>query len=259
VRALAWAAVGAGAAFVIGRLTPPFGTRPNYRARPVALAGPACVALLLAGGVAVRAFATGRTARSGVVAFGAVLLAGGVGIYDDLHGDAQAKGLAGHLRALRRGRVTSGAVKMAFIGLAGVLAGLLLDGPHPRALADVVLVAGTANLLNLFDLRPGRALKVAALAALPLAGGPLGGLVCGVAAGLLPDDLRERRMLGDGGANALGAALGVALAARLRTPIAVVVAAVVVALTLASERVSFSRVVDAVAPLRWADRLGRRA
>jgi hypothetical protein len=257
--AAAWVAGGAVASFAVGRAGPSFGARPNYRARPVSLAGPVVVAVLALGGVLVRALASGRAARAGVVAVGAVLLAGGVGVYDDLRGDAQAKGLAGHLRALRRGRVTSGAVKLAFLGVAGVLAGLLLDGPHPRAAVDAVLVAGTANLLNLFDLRPGRASKVAALAALPVAGTPLGALVLGAALGLLPDDLGERRMLGDGGANALGAALGVAVAAAARPLAAAGVAAAVVALTLASERVSFSRVIDAVAPLRWADRLGRRA
>ena len=35
--------------------------------------------------------------------------------------------------------------------------------------------------------------------------------------------------------------------------------AVLVLTNLASERVSFSRVIDATAPLRWFDRLGRRA
>jgi UDP-GlcNAc:undecaprenyl-phosphate GlcNAc-1-phosphate transferase len=250
--ALGWAAGGAVAAFALGRVAPPFGARSNYRARPVSLAGPACVAALVLG-----AALAGGPAHA--AAFVAVLLAGGAGCYDDLRGTPDAKGLAGHLGALLRGNVTTGAVKVLLVGLAGLAAGLLLDGARPRALVTAVLVAGTANLLNLFDLRPGRALKVALLALLPVAGTAFGAWVLGTTFGLLPDDLGERRMLGDGGANALGAAAGVALAARLRTPAVVVVAAVVVALTLASERVSFSRVIDAVAPLRWADRLGRRA
>jgi UDP-N-acetylmuramyl pentapeptide phosphotransferase/UDP-N-acetylglucosamine-1-phosphate transferase len=251
---------GAGAAFALGRAAPPFGPRANYRSRTVSLAGPACVAALVLG-----ALLAGGPAR--LAALVAVLVAGGAGVYDDLRGTPEAKGLAGHLGALLRGRVTTGAVKVLLVGLAGLVAGLLLDGARPRALLTAVLVAGTANLLNLFDLRPGRALKVALLAALPVAlpvalpaaGTAFGAWVAGAAAGLLPDDLGERRMLGDGGANALGAALGVALAARLRTPAVVAVAMVVVVLTLASERVSFSRAIDAVAPLRWADRLGRRA
>jgi hypothetical protein len=240
----------AGCAFVAGRVAPAFGAAANYRGRPVSLAGPAAVLVLLLGAVLVGE-------RAAVVA---VLLAGGAGLYDDLRGGADAKGLAGHLGALLRGRVTTGAVKVLLVGLAGLAAGLVLDGARPRALLSAVLVAGTANLLNLFDLRPGRALKVALLGALPVIGAPLAAWVAGAAAGLLADDLDERRMLGDGGANALGAALGVALAAAVR-PLALagLVAAFVVALTLASERISFSRVIDGTAALRWVDRLGRRA
>jgi hypothetical protein len=56
---------------------------------------------------------------------------------------------------------------------------------------DGALVAVAANLLNLFDLRPGRALKVGLLAAAAVdAPGP-----AGAALALLPGDLRERTML----------------------------------------------------------------
>jgi hypothetical protein len=223
--------------------------RSNFRGRTVSLvAGPAAVAVLAVAGLAVRSVALAA----------AVLLAGCAGAYDDLRGDASAKGLAGHLGALARGRLTSGAVKVAVVGLAGLVAGLVLDGARPRALLDAVVVAGTANVLNLLDLRPGRAAKVAVLAAVPLLTAAAS-VVAGTAAGLLPGDLRERTMLGDAGANALGAGLGVALADRLPLAGAAVAAAVVVGLTLASEAVSFSRVIDAVRPLRWADRLGRAA
>jgi hypothetical protein len=217
--------------------------RSNFRGRSVSLwGGFVLVLVLLLGGAVLGAWAL-------VVA---VALAGGVGAYDDLLGDPAAKGLAGHLRALLRGRVTSGLVKLVVVGLAGLAAAALLDGV---LLLDAVVVAGCANLLNLFDLRPGRALKVALLVTLPLAAWH----VAGACAGLLPHDLRERTMLGDTGANALGAAVGVVVASRLSSAWTAVAAAVVVALTLLSERVSFSRVIDAVAPLRWADRLGRAA
>ena len=223
--------------------------RANYRGELVALtAGPAAIVVLSLLGLVLPAVALGVAAA----------LAGAAGLYDDLRGDPSAKGLAGHLGALRRGRVTSGVVKVAVVGAAAVAAALLLHGLTARAALGAVLVAGIANLVNLFDLRPGRALKVVLLLTLPLVT-PAAYAVAGTAAGLLPYDLRERTMLGDAGANALGAAAGVALAARLPVAAAAVAAAVVVALTLASERVSFSRVIDGVPPLRWADRLGRPA
>jgi hypothetical protein len=65
-------------------------------------------------------------------------------------------------------------------------------------------------------------------------------------------------MLGDSGANALGALLGLRLAAiRGRAPRAGLLAGVV-ALTLASEKVSFTQVIEATPGLRELDRLGRR-
>jgi UDP-N-acetylmuramyl pentapeptide phosphotransferase/UDP-N-acetylglucosamine-1-phosphate transferase len=76
--------------------------------------------------------------------------------------------------------------------------------------------------------------------------------------GLLPLDLRERLMLGDGGANALGAVVGVAAVSALGPAPRLAVLVVVVALTVTSEYVSFSRVIERTPPLRWLDALGRR-
>jgi hypothetical protein len=64
-------------------------------------------------------------------------------------------------------------------------------------------------------------------------------------------------MLGDAGVNLLGAVVGVAAVASLSNPVLVACAAVLLALNLASEFVSFSKVIDATPPLRWFDRLGR--
>lgn len=138
-------------------------------------------------------------------------------------------------------------------------------------LADAALTAGCANLANLLDVRPGRALKVVLPAAtlLSLASGTAGdaraatGPQLGRAALLpalaaLPMDLREHGMLGDAGANLLGAAVGTAAARSTSIPARVGLLAVVVALNLVSEKVSFSAVIDRTPVLRFLDRLGRR-
>lgn len=242
----AYAVACAVAAFVLGGLAPRVLPRPNYRGASVSLVGgPVCVLVLLGG----------LGAAGEWPAFVAVALCGAVGLYDDLRGSPDARGLRGHLGALRRGRVTSGALKVLVVGVAGVVAAVWLHGVSARAAVSAVVVAGTANLLNLLDLRPGRALKVALVLG-RVAGG---WVVAGTALGLLTWDLRERVMLGDGGANAAGAAVGVAVAAGAPFAVVCVVAAVVVALTLASERVSFSEVIERTPPLRWADRFGRVA
>ncbi|MCF0097479.1 hypothetical protein B0E54_06355 [Micromonospora sp. MH99] len=124
------------------------------------------------------------------------------------------------------------------------------------------VIAGTANLLNLLDLRPGRAIKSGLLLGVPLAGGPHGGIAAGAAgaaAGLLRDDLSEDVMLGDSGANALGALLGVALAARSGPLGRAGLLAVLAGLTAASEKVSFTAVIQRTPGLRQFDALGRRA
>jgi UDP-N-acetylmuramyl pentapeptide phosphotransferase/UDP-N-acetylglucosamine-1-phosphate transferase len=137
------------------------------------------------------------------------------------------------------------------------------DGRVVQLLADAALVALAANLGNLFDRAPGRTLKVTvvAFAGLLLAVGlepRLGGVATTVGAGLalLVPDLRERVMLGDTGANALGAALGFGAVLTLDAGGRIGVLVVVLALNAASEVVSFSRVIDRVAPLRGIDRLG---
>jgi len=71
---------------------------------------------------------------------------------------------------------------------------------------------------NLLDRAPGRTIKFGLVAYVPIAlaigGAPIGiaiAPVMGAAFGLLGDDLRERVMLGDTGANVIGAVLGLAV------------------------------------------------
>jgi uncharacterized membrane protein len=88
-------------------------------------------------------------------------------------------------------------------------------------------------------------------------GGAWSAGLAGAALAALPFDLREQGMLGDAGANALGAVVGTMV---LAGPMWLVWAAagVLLALQLASERVSFTRVIESNRVLRAADRLGRR-
>jgi len=220
-------------------------TRTNHRGRSVSLLSGPSLALA----------ATAASALPLGAALAAGAGAGLVGAYDDAMGGPGAKGFRGHLAALRRGELTTGAVKIGGIAVAGLASA---SGLRPRAATDVLLggavIAGSANLLNLLDLRPGRALKVGGLAALAL--GQPG--VAAASAVLLPGDLGERTMLGDAGANALGAILGAALVQRLPGRASRCAAlGVLGALTAASEVVSFTQVIDATPPLRWLDRLGR--
>jgi hypothetical protein len=265
------AAATARAAYAALNQHPPGGratwARTNHRGEPVTLLeGPAAAAAaaavtLIEPGLSARSRAGLALAGAGAAAFGG---------YDDLKGSGARRGFRGHLGALARGEVTSGAIKLAGIGATGLAAGALVGGGeragHGSAVDVVInagLTAGGANLLNLFDLRPGRAIKVALAAgtALGLSSGPAGlaaAAPVGAALAVLPEDLGERAMLGDAGANALGGMLGAAAAATLPRPARVAVLAAIVGLTATSEVVSFTRVIERTPVLHWLDMLGRR-
>lgn len=237
--------------------TGPEWTRANYRGRSVSLLlGPAVAAGTVGGlGLGV----PGRR-RGAMLAVGSAAL---VGAYDDHYGDSHARGFRGHLGALTSGRLTTGMVKLVATAGAAAVAARLDRRPVVDIAVDTALVAGSANLINLFDLRPGRAAKATLLAATLLrrtgTGAPssAAGVAAGAALAALPVDLREQAMLGDCGAAALGATLGASATMRRSRLARLAIAAAVVGLNLASERVSFTAVIDRQPLLRAIDRAGR--
>ncbi|MGA8980606.1 MAG: hypothetical protein WB473_15965 [Pedococcus sp.] len=224
------------------------------------------------------AYAVGAACAAGLAGAGpgpvlAATAAAGFGALDDLAGDSSSKGLKGHLGALARGEVTTGAVKILGLGLTGLATAALVDGRTrghdpggaPTLLDTVVggaVVAGSANLLNLLDLRPGRALKVAVVWGVLAASRPpsaaAGAAAAGAGLGLLRPDLHGRAMLGDTGANSAGAVLGVALVQATGRRGRLLSLTLLSALTLASEKVSFTKVIESTPVLRDLDALGRR-
>jgi UDP-GlcNAc:undecaprenyl-phosphate/decaprenyl-phosphate GlcNAc-1-phosphate transferase len=251
----------------------PFLERENYRGHVVSTAAgvvvPLALVLVEAGRAVAGAAGVGRPA--GVTpARGLLVLAAAsfaiLGLLDDLVGSGDARGFRGHLVELVRGHLTTGGLKL----LGGAAAGLLLAGPvdgraPARLVADAALIALSANLANQLDRRPGRVLKSSALAFAALALATRAthtlvdvALVVGAALTLLRDDLGERLMIGDAGANPVGACLGLGLVLTVSFPARVVALAVVGGLNLVGEVSSFTRLIDALPPLRAIDRAGRR-
>jgi UDP-N-acetylmuramyl pentapeptide phosphotransferase/UDP-N-acetylglucosamine-1-phosphate transferase len=247
--------------------------RPNYRGRSVpTVAGlliPVAVLVVEAIRVVAASLSVGPdldpaepwllvlVATSGFAVLGAI---------DDLVGTADQRGFRGHLAALLRGRPTTGVLKLVggscvALAVVGPVAG---DSPA-NLLADAALVALAANLGNLLDRAPGRAIKVStltfgilvAVVGLEPALAPVA-VVVGAGLGLLLDDLHEHLMLGDAGSNVLGAVLGLGVVLSVGPTARDVVLGALIALNAAGEVVSFSRVIEAVPPLRALDRAGRR-
>jgi hypothetical protein len=161
-----------------------------------------------------------------------------IGLADDLW-SGEERGIRAHLAA----GGTTGVLKLVGIPLVALL--------RTRSLSGALLVAGSANVLNQLDTKPGRALKAYVLAAFAL-DAPLG-----LAVLLLPYDLRERVMLGDAGSNALGALLGFKSVDRFRGWGRLAAVAGVVALNLVGERRSFGELIERTPGLSQLDRLGR--
>lgn len=248
--------------------------RENYAGRPVpvvlgqVLVSSANSALLLALGLALLAGPVPAWPVPAVLCVGTYLLLF-VGGLDDRspHG---ARGLIAHLRELARGHATTGIWKLAAgVGLSIVLAAQL-GGGFGRVLLSVVVIALSINVTNAMDVRPGRALKWAGLFLLPVSFFALSsslevGLSLAYVAyiwagvGLLHFDLGERGMLGDAGSNPLGLVLGTSLAGFLPLWGLVVTLSILLGLQLAAETVTISRLIEAVPPLRWFDRLGQRS
>jgi hypothetical protein len=225
-----------------------------------------------------------------------------LGFMDDLFGTHDDKGFHGHLSALSSGRLTTGGLKALGIGaISAVYAWHIAQGRSAAAsgwmetvgtwLLATLVIALSANFINLMDLRPGRALKVYSL--LIVIAAPLFAVDAsrafsvyasslaelGVAPWLSVDtllaallmvlvllgpvaavwrfDLGEEGMLGDAGSNVMGAIVGYLLASALPLEWMAAAAAALLALNVLSERVSYSAVIERVAPLRALDRLGR--
>ena len=240
-----------------------------------------------------------------------------LGLLDDLYGTGQSKGFRGHLRALKKGQVTTGFIKLFGISLVSFVWALfevgqsaitssssLIEGRYPfLALASsrvtlasiaVALIAGaaialTSNFMNLMDLRPGRAIKgylalvmvwgllwsgIGSYAEVSRSAMDLPGLffdsVTAVTTFLysilfvlapmllvLPFDLREKAMLGDGGANAAGFVAGALIVTTLPIWALVAYLLLIFALNIASEKISYSKAIERNSLLRRIDNIGR--
>ena len=200
--------------------------------------------------------------RWAVYVLGVALL----GLIDDALGvgESAPRGWRGHARAIASGRFSTGAIKaVGALALAAYATSGLGDRDFAYV-ADLALLLLTTNLFNLLDLRPGRVEKVlAALVAALCIGAwtaePLEvlGIFIGPVLVVAAYTLRERAMLGDTGANLVGALAGVSLLLTLGETGRYVALGVVAALNIYGEFRSISRTIEGVPLLRSLDSLGR--
>lgn len=243
--------------------------RTNYRGRAVpAVLGEAVAmgSLVSLGAMALFGAAGWEDAPGTRVSIAAgllVVMMFAAGSWDDHRGDERPRGFKGHLGALKTGVITGGLVKLIAGGLAGLSAGAVLGAGLIGSIEVGLLVALTANLINLLDRAPGRSAKFFLAVALPvtlLAPDQWAGIAGGASGALgavLASDLREKGMLGDSGANPLGAILGLGLAIALPQWGRWLAIGLLLGLNAASERWSFSKVIANTPVLRAFDEFGR--
>jgi UDP-GlcNAc:undecaprenyl-phosphate GlcNAc-1-phosphate transferase len=195
-----------------------------------------------------------------------------LGLIDDTLGEGRSdeagrppqRGWRGHGAAVLRGELSTGALKAAgSLGLALFAMDSLGLSDGRWLLAAAVLVLAT-NAFNLLDLRPGRSTKVFVLLGIGLTIGsaevrPLWSLGLFAAPALVAGfyDLRERAMLGDTGANLLGALAGLWLVLTLSGTGQLIALALLAAITLYGELRSISELVERIPGLRELDSWGR--
>lgn len=193
-----------------------------------------------------------------------ILGIGIIGLVDDLLGDKNAKGFKGHVRALLGGKLTTGGLKaISGFGIAFLIALSISSGFAEIAL-NTFLIALFTNIVNLFDLRPGRACKafiglMAAVLAFQKVSdyNIMAAALLGVVAGYMRNDLKAKAMLGDVGSNSLGMSLGILCAVSCGTGVKAVFLAVLVALHVVSEFYSFTKIIENNRVLKFIDQLGR--
>lgn len=209
-----------------------------------------------------------------------LLLVFGIGFFgllDDLMGDRSARGFKGHFQQLFKGILTTGAIK----AFGGLIVSLLVVLPFSESFASAVLntlvLALFVNFFNLLDLRPGRAIKVSLILGLAMFGALayryrfdallfaqderfliFWGIFLGPAFVLLYQELKERLMLGDVGSNIIGAFVGFCFISTFQGFWGkLIVFALLLLLNLASEKYSFSQIIERTPGLKQLDKLGR--
>ncbi|NLT19690.1 MAG: hypothetical protein GXY16_01685 [Syntrophomonadaceae bacterium] len=189
---------------------------------------------------------------------------GFLGFLDDMLGGSDRRGFKGHFGALMKGRLTTGGLKALGGGFIAFLMALFIGGSAGEIVLNTFIIALFTNLLNLLDLRPGRAIKgflLFLIIIVLMAGGKVDLLLIAPLLGAVLYyfyfDLKALAMMGDAGSNVLGLLLGYLAAAFLPMTFRIGVLLFLIAIHLFTEKYSISSTIERVGVLRFFDQLGR--
>lgn len=188
-----------------------------------------------------------------------------LGFIDDMLGQRDTLGFKGHFGALFRGRLTTGGLKALGGGLVALFTAFFVSDGWANIIINTLILALFTNMLNLLDLRPGRAVKgfiFFTVLIIIIAGGNLDYVLLAPLAGAVlwyfRYDLSARVMMGDAGSNVLGFALGFLVVTELSFYARTGVLLFLIAMHIFTEKYSLTRIIENTAILRYIDNMGRR-
>lgn len=186
-----------------------------------------------------------------------------VGIIDDSLGNRGVTGLIGHFKALFKGSLTTGVFKALLGGFVGLTLAVTLSKSIPNIIVATLVVALSTNMMNLFDLRPGRAIKAYVILAIIifLASAKFNRevmmLIVPAVLAYFYFDLRALTMMGDAGSNVLGVSIGVFIVSSFDLPVQLVSLVLLVAIHVLTEKFSLTKIIENNKFLNYVDKLGR--
>jgi len=187
-----------------------------------------------------------------------------MGLIDDLMGNRSTLGFRGHIKSLLKGRLTTGGLKAIVGGLISLLIGSLFSLDMIEIIVNALIIALFTNLINLLDLRPGRAIKGFLLISILFIVIGLSGeirviLISSVAYAVacLPQDIKAKSMMGDVGSNALGAVLGITTAAGYDITVKYIILGLLILIHIITEKYSLTKIIEKNPILNYFDKLGR--
>jgi UDP-N-acetylmuramyl pentapeptide phosphotransferase/UDP-N-acetylglucosamine-1-phosphate transferase len=185
------------------------------------------------------------------------------GMLDDLLGTQDVKGLRGHIHQLTKGRMTTGAIKIITTGVVSLFISISYWPEWMDVFINLLLMMLYTNTINLFDVRPGRAVKIFLLGNISLwimGDYPwcfISFLLTGGLLAVFKGDLQCKYILGDVGSNILGFTLGFAFAVSVEGWIKIAIIVLLFILHIIAETSSISYMIEQSKWLSCFDQMGR--
>ncbi|ABR48672.1 conserved hypothetical protein [Alkaliphilus metalliredigens QYMF] len=194
-----------------------------------------------------------------------ILMMAFLGLLDDTVGSRDTLGFKGHLGQLVRGRLTTGGLKAVLGGLTALLISSILSSSIIELILNTLLLGLFTNLINLLDLRPGRAMKgyisllmVFLILGITYESRIIFFTILGYCIVYLPQDLRAEYMMGDVGSNTLGMTLGIMSMLSFSSIVKYLLLFILIIIHMIAEKYSISKIIDGNSILRFIDNLGRK-